>query len=64
MMQKCLGAEYCKIATLPCTIATGGLGVVFFCMPDVPCDSNRGMREFNKKYEPQGIKCERPMIQG
>ena len=64
VMQKCLGAEFCKIATLPCTIATGGLGVVFFCMPDVPCDSNRGMREFNKKYEPQGIKCERPAIQG
>ena len=64
VMQKCLDAEYCKIATLPCTIATGGLGVVFFCIPDVPCDPNRGMREFNEKYEPQGIKCERPMIQG
>jgi len=36
VMQKCLDAEYCKIATLPCTIATGGLGVVFFCIPD--CD--------------------------
>mmetsp|Transcript_45865 Transcript_45865/g.153040 ORF Transcript_45865/g.153040 Transcript_45865/m.153040 type:complete len:168 (-) Transcript_45865:235-738(-) len=64
VMQKCLDAEYCKIATLPCTIASGGLGVIFFCIPDVPCDPNRGMREFNKKYEPQGIKCERPAIQG
>ena len=64
VFQKCLDAEFCKIATLPITILTGGLGVIFFCVPDAPCDINRGKVEFNKKYEPQGIKCERPMIEG
>ena len=64
VFQKCLDAEFCKIATLPITILTGGVGAFLFCMPDSPCDPNTGMREFNEKYEPQGIKCERPMIQG
>ena len=64
VMQKCLDVEYCKIATLPITILTGGLGAICFCIPGVPCDITRGMRAFNKKYKPQGIKCEKIAIAG
>ena len=64
VMQKCIDAESCKLATLPITILLCGLPTICFCVPDAPCDTNNGMREFNEKYEPQGIKCERPAIQG
>ena len=64
VMQKCLDAEFMKITTLPIAILTGGIAMVLWCVPGSPCEPNTGMREFNEKYEPQGIKCERPMIQG
>ena len=64
VMQKCLDAEFMKITTLPIAILTGGIAMVLWCVPGSPCEPNTGMREFNEKYEPQGIKCERPMIEG
>ena len=64
VMQKCLDAEFMKITTLPIAILTGGIGMVLWCVPGSPCEPNTGMREFNEKYMPRGITCERLMIQG
>ena len=64
VMQKCLDAEFMKITTLPIAILTGGIAMVLWCVPGSHCEPNTGMREFNEKYQPQGIKCERPAIQG
>ena len=63
VMQKLLNAEFRKIAyAMPFTILTAGFGVFAFFLP--PMDPNVGMREFNEKYMPRNITCERLMIQG